>query len=137
MPGRDVSLMSQPRELTGAKVLIVDDNEDTRDLYDYALTLHGAEVRLAASANDARATLAVWTPSVIVADLSMPLEDGFSLIESIRANPVTRAIPALALSGVGDDASRALALSKGFEKHLTKPVDIGGLVLAIAGLRLN
>lgn len=123
------------RELAGARILVVDDNEDSRDLFEYALTLHGAEVRLASSASDAREILAVWTPAVIVTDLSMPIEDGFSLIESIRANAVTSAIPALALSGVADDTTRALALSKGFQKHLAKPVDIGALVLAIVGLR--
>lgn len=127
--------MDTPRRLSGAKVLVVDDHEDTRDLFEYALTHQGAEVRLAASANDARNILAVWAPTVIVADLSMPDEDGFSLLESIRANPATSEIPAVALSGGADDASRAQALATGFQKHLTKPVDIAGLVLAIVGLR--
>ncbi|MEO6575669.1 MAG: response regulator [Polyangiaceae bacterium] len=112
----------------------MDDHEDSRVLYDYALTNQGAEVRLAASARDAREILAEWAATVIVADLSMPDEDGFSLIESIRANPATSAIPAVALSGAADDASRAQALATGFQTHLSKPVDIGGLVLAIVGL---
>ena len=123
--------------LVGVRVLIVDDHEDTRDLLGFALEIEGAEVRLAESVDQARKVLATWKPNVVVSDLTMPNEDGFALIQSLRDDSALEAVPAIALTGHAEERAKVAALRAGFTAHVAKPVDISALVTAVADLAVR
>jgi signal transduction histidine kinase/CheY-like chemotaxis protein len=120
----------------GIRVLVVDDDEDARDLVAYALQTTGMELRVAASAPEALAELESYVPHVIVSDIGMPLEDGYSLIRRIRTLPSTdkSSIPAIALTAFGRNEDRTRALVAGFNLHLTKPVEPSALIRAVVEL---
>lgn len=126
--------MPRSRLLAGFRILFVDDHEDSRELFAFVLVNAGAEVRKASGATEARAVISQWMPDLLISDLNMPEEDGFSLIKSIRANPATCALPAVALTGHAEDDARVRALESGFQLRITKPVDVAAFVLAIVGL---
>jgi len=89
-----------------------------------------------ASAGEALDSMETWKPDVLIADIGMPVEDGYSLIRKVRALPNERGqTPALALTAYARDDDRKRALSEGYQVHLAKPVDRIELSLAIAGLR--
>jgi PAS domain S-box-containing protein len=109
--------------LDNVRVLVVDDEEDARELLRAALERAGARVVAAASAPDALAALAMQTVDAIVADLAMPGKDGLELIAEIRALEGARRAPALALTALAQEHDRARALAAGFDRHVAKPVD--------------
>ena len=123
--------------LHGARVLLVDDDDDTRDFLAAALGTAGAQMRGAATARAAFETVTTWRPDVIVSDIAMPEEDGYSFIRRVRALPVESGgrTPAVALTALARPKDRVNALSAGFQTHLPKPVDPNELVLAVANLR--
>ncbi len=129
-----------PRErgprLAGLKVLAVDDDEDTRDLLAEALGQAGARVTLASSAAEALRLVPELLPDVIVADIAMPGEDGYSLIAQVRAlRPADGGrTPAVALTALARAEDRAHALRAGYDRHLPKPVDFNVLADTIATL---
>jgi signal transduction histidine kinase/ActR/RegA family two-component response regulator len=121
--------------LAGVHVLVVDDDERTRDVVSAILTSVGANVTTAGSAEQARDVLARKQPAVVVADIAMPVEDGYSLMRSIRANGTTAdKVPAIALTALARAEDIDAAFAAGFQAHLAKPVDVGDLVDAIAVL---
>jgi signal transduction histidine kinase/ActR/RegA family two-component response regulator len=122
--------------LAGLSVLIVDDDEDSRDVLLAYLEAHHATVRIAASASDALALLQHASIDVLLADIAMPGEDGYSLIRKLRGMHASRAatIPAAALTAFAREEDRAAAIRAGFQMHLAKPVDVGSLVAAVATL---
>jgi CheY-like chemotaxis protein len=87
--------------VSGLSVLIVEDDEDTRDILEIILVQSGASVRVAGSAGEGRAAIQQQAPDVILADLSLPDEDGCAFIASVREGASSRAIPAIALTGHG------------------------------------
>src|SRR5437899_4210655 len=99
-PARPELVVAASSALDGARVLIVDDEADTREVLSVLLSGAGAEVRTSASAADALATLARWQPDVLLADIAMPGEDGYALLSAVRSLAPTRGgeIPALALT---------------------------------------
>lgn len=100
----------------------MDDDASTRDVVSAALERAGADVRVAASAAEAWDVLHARTPDVLVADLAMPGEDGYSLIRRVRnASNVGDRLPAIALSAFADAGSRELARTAGFTAFLAKP----------------
>ena len=107
--------------LDGRSILIVDDDESTREVVSAALEAAHAQVHVAASAAEARQRLAERAPAVIIADIGMPNEDGFSFIRSVRASSAGEDIPAIALSAYADPASREAALAAGFTAFVAKP----------------
>jgi len=115
-------------------VLVVDDDPDTSDLIQFFLEGKGARVRMAASAEEARAVLSTWTPDVILTDVSLPDEDGFAFVTRLRTEAATRTIPAIAITGHADAKSRQRALGAGFQKFITKPFDVFALPAAIASV---
>ncbi len=123
--------------LRDVEVLLVDDNEDARDLLETALRDYGARVRTAASAEDAMKVLASGRTrvDVLVADIGMPGQNGYDLIHRLRALPDPRArVPAIAVTAYATPEDRIRALAAGYQTHMPKPVDIGVLAAAIAGL---
>ncbi|MDX6497642.1 MAG: hypothetical protein QOG23_902 [Blastocatellia bacterium] len=127
-------LVKSPRILDGVKILVVDDDPDTRDLVTTILTRCGSEVRSSESAADALLTFQEWHPDLLVSDIGMPHVDGYGLIRKLRKLKSKRArqIPALALTAYATDEDRSLALSAGFQMHLSKPIEPESLVSSIA-----
>jgi CheY-like chemotaxis protein len=121
--------------LGGLRVLVVDDEADARDLLVIRLQQYGAEVIAAASVEGAMEALALEEsrPDVIVSDIAMPGEDGYSLIRRMRALEVEeiRHIPAIALTAYSRTKDRVQALSSGFQMHVSKPVNATELAHAI------
>ena len=122
--------------LQGLKVLVVDDEADTRELLGEVLKECGSEVIVARSAAEALAALEQHKPDILISDLGMPDEDGYSLIEKIRALPAERGggIPAAALTAYARAEDRMRVLRSGFQFHLPKPVDSAELVTVVASL---
>ncbi len=118
--------------LDGLLVLVVDDEEDTRQLLVQSLTQYGATVITAASADEALTELKNKNPDVLVSDIGMPDEDGYSLIRKVRA--IDAQIPAVALTAFTRAQDRMRALSTGFQSHVSKPVEPDELVMVIASL---
>jgi PAS domain S-box-containing protein len=122
--------------LVGLNLLIVDDELDARELVSTMLQRCGANVKAAASAGEAFECLETWQPDVLIADIGMPVEDGYDLIKKVRARPKERGgqIPALALTAYARTEDRVRALSSGYQVHLSKPVDRAELAAVIARL---
>ncbi len=120
--------------LDGVDVLLVEDDRDAREALTMMLRHTGATVRAAASAREALRALADRHPNIVVSDLSMPDEDGFSLLRRIRALDGNGSVPAVALTGYTRAEDRTRALAAGFAAHLAKPVDADALLEVIAKL---
>jgi CheY-like chemotaxis protein len=119
--------------LTGAHVLVVEDEVDSRDATVLVLELCGAQVTAAGSVAEALAAVDRRTPDVIVADIAMPVEDGFELIRRVRAG-ATRAIPTLALTAFASRADESRILAAGYDAYLAKPIDGTDLVATVQRL---
>jgi CheY-like chemotaxis protein len=132
------SRMNEPwSDLTGHHVLVVDDNEDTRNVLATMLEAHGASVTTAASVADARTALDARLPDVLVTDLAMPVEDGFGLLEYCRhhADPRLQTLPILALTAYGGQQAHDRVIAAGFDAYLAKPVEpieVGRVVRTLA-----
>jgi PAS domain S-box-containing protein len=128
--------LQQLADLSGVRVLAVDDDADALGLLKDVLQAAGAQVVTANSAAGAMDAIAAAVPDVLVADIGMPEVDGFELIRQVRASadPKVRDIPAAALTAFARSEDRTKALRTGFEMHLAKPVDPGELVASVATL---
>jgi signal transduction histidine kinase len=122
--------------LGGLRVLVVDDEPDVCELLAVILKTSGAEVTAVTSAGEAFEALRRERPHVLVCDLGMPGEDGFSLIRRVRSLPPREGgeTPAAALTAYTRDEDRARALGAGFHVHVPKPVDPDELTAALANL---
>lgn len=116
------------------KLLIVDDDANTRTLLTEALEVRGAHVRASASAREARQTLAAWHPDLMISDVGMPRESGYDLIRRVRGLPAEAGgrTPAIACTGYARAEDRARAMNAGFDAVVAKPVDLELLVETIA-----
>ena len=125
-----------PSALSGLRVLVIDDHPDTLALLAAVLELCGAQIVAAGTARQALELLARVVPDVLVSDIAMPEEDGYSFIRKVRALPPERGgrVPALAFTGFGHEYSRAHSLAAGFQEHLIKTSGPAALVAAIARL---
>jgi signal transduction histidine kinase/ActR/RegA family two-component response regulator len=121
-------------DLHGVTVLVVDDQVDAQALVRTVLQDAGATAIGASAVGDALELMTRFRPDVVVADIGMPGEDGYSLIRQVRERERSRGdrMPAIALTAYGRAEDRALALESGFDAHLRKPVDTEALLLAIA-----
>jgi PAS domain S-box-containing protein len=122
--------------LDGVRVLVVDDEPDTREVVATVLGGCGAAVVTAASAAEALAELERRRPDVLLGDLAMPGEDGFALIGRIRAAEAdpARRLPAAALTAYARGEDRAAVLAAGFDMHIAKPIDPADLAQSVAEL---
>jgi signal transduction histidine kinase/DNA-binding response OmpR family regulator len=122
--------------LDGVRVLVVDDEMDARDLLATALGDAGAKVETADSAAAALVHFDRLAPHLLISDISMPEEDGYSLMKRVRRRSVDRggAVPAIALTALAEHRDRIAALAAGYQIHLAKPVNLEQLLLAAAAL---
>ncbi len=126
---------SELPRLDGVRVLVVDDEPDATEVLSELLAARGAEVRQAASAPAARAVMAEWRPTLIVTDVGMPGEDGYTFITDWRAQPGDQSrIPAVALTAYAGRADKIRLLSAGFDAHVPKPLDPAELLTVLASL---
>ena len=126
----------QPASLNGLRVLVIDDEHDARTLLRAMLERCGAQVVAVGSAREGLDSIQGWMPDVLIADIGMPVEDGYALIKKVRALPRERGghTPALALTAYARTEDRARALSEGYQVHLAKPVDRYELAGVVANL---
>jgi CheY-like chemotaxis protein/anti-sigma regulatory factor (Ser/Thr protein kinase) len=133
-PSEALRLQPGPR-LAGARVVIVDDDDDARDVLKTILEDAGARVTASSSASEAREILSDAHPDLLIADIGMPEEDGYSLIRSIRGlDTDVSHVPAIALTAHGRPEDVELALRAGFQIHMAKPIDSARLVASAASL---
>jgi signal transduction histidine kinase len=131
----DGIVMDEP-SLTGLRVLVVDDDIDSRAVIAEMLMQFGADVLTAASAHEALQAFELWVPHVLLSDIEMPNEDGYSLLQAVRSRDGKRGgfIPAAALTAYGRPTDRDRALKAGFQTYLAKPVDPHELAVVVARL---
>ncbi|BAY49047.1 multi-sensor hybrid histidine kinase [Scytonema sp. HK-05] len=122
--------------LNGLRILVVDDNIDTLGLIRFILEQCQAQVTTVTSAREALAALSQFKPNLLISDIGMPGEDGYSLIQRIRALPAELGgqIPAAALTAFAGESERNRALTAGFQMHISKPVEPAELVAAVVKL---
>jgi signal transduction histidine kinase/CheY-like chemotaxis protein len=134
-PGRSLEPPNPP-SLVGIRALFVDDEADAREIITIMLAGSGAEVRTASSAPEALAACDEWRPEILIADIGMPGEDGYTLMKKLRALEKLRGghIPAIALTAYARQEDRLRALSVGYELHVPKPIEPDELLGAVASL---
>ena len=126
----------RPSALEGLRVLVVEDEADSREIIKAVLIRGGAEVRTSASVREALEVLEQWRPDVLMSDIGMPNEDGYALIHKVRALAEDRGgrIPAAALTAYVKTEDRKRVLAAGYQMHVAKPVGPAELVTAVANL---
>jgi signal transduction histidine kinase/ActR/RegA family two-component response regulator len=131
--------LSRPEALTGVRVLVVDDERDTRNLISTVIAQSGAEVTTCANAGEALEKLKTWRPHILMSDIGMPGEDGFALIKRVRALPPERGgrTPAAALTAYARDDDRGRALAAGYQLHIAKPFSPRELIAALSELHAH
>jgi CheY-like chemotaxis protein len=118
------------------RVLVVDDEQDARELVREALATAGANVESAASSPDAIAKLRSFAPDVLVSDIGMADEDGYLMMRKIRALPAAEGgrTQALALTAFAREEDALQAFAAGYQLHLAKPAHPAELIAAVANL---
>lgn len=129
---RHQELQDANRRLNGVRVLIIDDERDTRDLLAFLLEVSGAHVAAVESADAALAALATSRPDVIISDIVMPGADGRAFIRKLRQVPGPP--PAIALTAYGNPDDPDELLREGFELSLAKPIEPTAIIDAVAKL---
>ncbi|HMF08769.1 MAG TPA: response regulator [Thermoanaerobaculia bacterium] len=135
-PELQKEILPETTDLSGFTVMVVEDENDSRELISEILRSAGAVVRPVASAAEAMAGIAAALPDVIVSDIGMPVEDGNAMIRRIRLLPPDKGghTPAVALSAYAREEDRIRSLSAGFQMHLPKPFEPADLTSAILRL---
>jgi CheY-like chemotaxis protein len=120
-------------KLANLSILVVEDDEDARDLLCTVLKQQGATVDQAGSCAEALARVAVSVPDVLLSDIGLPGEDGYELIQAVRARGLpAEVLPAIALTAYSRREDQRLALEAGFQTHVAKPVEPATLIAAVA-----
>ena len=122
--------------LAGVRILVVDDDPTAVDLIREVLVQAGGDVRVSGTVEETLGTFEQWRPDILVSDVEMPGQDGYTLIRKVRALDPERGgkTPAVALTAFGRSEDRVRSLRAGFNIHVTKPVDPGELTAIIASL---
>jgi signal transduction histidine kinase/ActR/RegA family two-component response regulator len=136
LPALAPAAPSAAADLAGVRVLVVDDDPEALELATAILVGAGAAVRVSRSAPEGLETLHEWRPHVLVSDIEMPGEDGYSLIRKVRALATSDGghTPAVALTAYGRMQDRTRSLTAGFSMHVPKPVDPGEFTTIVATL---
>jgi CheY-like chemotaxis protein len=116
--------------------MVVDDEVDAREFMKRMLSRAGAKVTLAGDVPDAMEQITADLPDVVVCDIGMPGEDGYSLIQRLRNHTSSklRSLPAVAVTAYARSEDRTKAIRFGFQNHLAKPVEAGELLAVVASL---
>lgn len=135
IPGGEV-IGTYSKSLEGLRVLLIDDEPEARHIIATVVRRAGAQVRACTSAADGLAAVVEWCPDVILSDIAMPEEDGYSFIRKVRSLPQEAGgnIPAAALTAYALAEDRSQALAAGYQRHIPKPIDPSKLVVIIARL---
>jgi PAS domain S-box-containing protein len=121
--------------LAGLRVLVVEDEPDSRELIALALTRSGAQVTAVGTARDALSNFQAFAPDVLLSDIGLPVESGYDLIREVRGlSSKLNNVPAIALTAFASESDRQMALSSGFHAHLAKPIEPNHLVEMIRRL---
>jgi CheY-like chemotaxis protein len=122
--------------LDGLRAVVVDNDADALGLAEAVLAGAGAEVRTCLGAAEAFDILRRWRPDVLLSDIEMPGEDGYSLVRKVRSLAAAEggSTPAIALTAYGRPQDRQRALEAGFSVHVPKPVDPAELTAIVAGV---
>jgi signal transduction histidine kinase/CheY-like chemotaxis protein len=133
---RGDTLIDSAPTLEGLNLLVVEDEPDARELLTTIFQGCKAEVRDVASTHEAMKLLGEWTPDVLISDIQMPGEDGYSLIRKVREREVSSGtrLPAVVLTAHARVDDRVRALSAGFDAHISKPVEPAELIMVVASL---
>jgi signal transduction histidine kinase/CheY-like chemotaxis protein len=125
-----------PPPLVGVRALLVEDDADACELITIMLAEGGVEVRTADSAAEALAACDEWRPDILISDIGMPGEDGYTLMKKLRARESERGghIPAIAITAFARWEDRQRALSAGYESHVAKPIEPEELLAVVASL---
>ncbi|MDF5732031.1 MAG: response regulator [Rhizonema sp. PD38] len=132
----DSLFSTRDSRLAGVRVLVVDDDADSRDFLVFALKDSGAIATAANSTSSALDVLVSFKPHVLISDIGMPREDGYTLIRQVRTLSPAQGgqIPAIAVTAYAGDRDRHEAISAGFQRHVSKPVIPDALVNMIVEL---
>ena len=127
---------SDTKTLDGLRVLLVDDEPEARRIIGIVIGRTGAEVRSCISAREAFTNLVEWRPDVILSDIAMPDEDGYSFMRKVRLLPPNKGgeTPAAALTAYAREEDRAQAFAAGYQMHISKPIAATQLVTMVAKL---
>ena len=125
--------------LEGVSVLVVDDDRDSRNVLCQLLEHQGATVVMASSTEEAYARFTQWRPDLLVSDIGMPEEDGYALIRRVRALTDEEGgnVPAIALTAYARAEDAHAALTAGYHRHISKPVDVAQLTTAVVELAVT
>lgn len=136
LPPSGASKPAYESALRDVRILVLDDDSGTREAVAELLKQTGARVCVAESAAGAMAIVDEFQPAVLVCDIALPSEDGYTFIQRLRVRDPARggATPALALTALAGDGDRRRALAAGFQMHLAKPIDINRLKQAVLDL---
>ena len=137
MTAVDRSQCNDVVSLGGCRALVVDDEEDARELIATILTTAGANVQTASSVREALEHLDAAPPDVLLADIAMPGADGYALIREVRRRDSQkgRHLPAAAITAYVGDQDREHALSAGFDHHVSKPINPAAIVEVVLSMR--
>jgi CheY-like chemotaxis protein len=127
---------AETRSLDGLRVLLVDDEPEAREIISTVIGRTGAEVKTCISVSEALTKMAEWRPDVILSDIAMPDEDGYSFIGKVRSLPREKGgeTPAAALTAYAREEDRVQALAAGYQMHIAKPIGASQLVTMVAKL---
>jgi CheY-like chemotaxis protein len=121
-------------DLTGVKVLAIDDDVDSLGVIKRVLTSRRADVQTASSVAEALVLFNASRPDIILSDIGMPDRDGYELIRSLRALPSGKTVPAAALTALARSEDRMRALNAGYQAHVSKPVAPAELIAVVRSL---
>lgn len=132
--GHPAGSRARRQRLAGVTILVVEDDQLSREALELILAHYGATVVSAATVRDALAQFDRFDPTLVVSDIGLPGDDGYSLIRTIRARDLTRSqhTPAIAVSGFGGVEIGERALAAGFDIFLQKPVEVATLIATAA-----
>jgi CheY-like chemotaxis protein len=127
---------SSNADISGCRVLIVEDDRDSREMLAVLLKAHHAETMTAANAIEALDKIPSFKPDILISDLGMPQIDGYDLIKRIRSMSPDQGgrIPAIALTGYAGPEESKRVHSAGFDSHIPKPVDQEKLINTISSM---
>lgn len=130
----DVFDVCQTLDLEGRKILLVEDEPDSRDLIVVILEGAGANLTAVASASEALNVLSRERFDVLVSDIGLPDMDGYRLLQQVRQVASEQVLPAIALTAYAGEINRQTALASGYQQHLSKPIEPEALISAVTEL---